>query len=352
MALSAQVLDDITAVHALKAEWAELAGRASAYSAALGFDYATLAWDALFKRPGDRLAVVAVRDAGRLVGLWPLHVRQEPRKRVAKHLGNGSDEEYAAPLVEAGPDEAAISTRLLAEARRLGDLLILRNLPVPGVMADAVIKAGGLQYRWDDACSVIGLAGVGSFEAWVAPKSKQFRYDLRNERRKLAALGRLESRAMAGPVDGPRFADWLFEAKRAWATERGMSESWLHDDQGRDHLAALLAGSPDAFGQAILLDDKIIAGGSVVVSRDRLEFFVTVFDPAFAGYRPGNLLNEDLARRAIEMGLDLDFRMMLAGYKDRWADRKEPIASFWLANSLKGAAAVLAQRVRVKLRRG
>lgn len=352
MALSAQVLDDLEAVRALKADWADLAGRASAYSATSGFDYATLAWAALAQDPAVELAVIVLREGGRLAGLWPLYVRREPRKSVAKHLGAGSDEEYAAPLIAAGPDEAAIAVRLLAEARRLADLLIIRNLPIPGVMAQAVEAAGGLKYRWDDTCSVISLAGADSFETWVAPKSKQFRYDLRNERRKLAALGVLESRAMVGPVDGPRFADWLFEAKRGWASERGMAGSWLYDDLGRDHLAALLAQSPDAFGQAILLDDKIIAGGSVLVSRDRLEFFVTVFDPAYADYRPGNLLNEDLTRRAIAMGLDLDFRMMLAGYKDRWADRKEPIASFWLANSLKGAVAVLAQRVRVKLRRG
>jgi CelD/BcsL family acetyltransferase involved in cellulose biosynthesis len=351
MALSAQVLDDLEAVRALKAEWTELAGRASAYSAGFGFDYATLAWDALARQPGDRLAVVTVRDAGRLAGLWPLFVREEPRKSVARHLGNGSDEEYAAPLIAAGPDEAAIAARLLAQARRLADLLIVRNLPVLGVMALAVTAAGGLQHRWDDTGSVISLAGAESFEAWVAPKSKPFRYDLRNDRRKLASLGVLESRVMTGPADGPRFADWLFATKRAWAAERGLTESWLYGDQGRDHLAALLAGSPDAFGQAILLDDQIIAGGSVVVSRGRLEFFVTAFDPAHASCRPGNLLNEDLARRAIAMGLDLDFRMMPAGYKDRWADRKEPIASFWLANSLKGAVAVLAQRIRVRLRR-
>lgn len=351
-ALSAQVLGDLADLRAIQAEWADLCARASAYSATSSPDHATAAWAALDAPDDCRLAVIAVRSGGRLAGLWPLFVRDEGRKTVARHLGNGSDEEYAAPLIEAGAGEAAVAARLLAEARGQADLLIVRNLPLPGLMAETVASARGLKFRWEDTCSVVSLAGVESFEAWAAPKSKSFRYDLRNERKRLAALGRLESRTMVGPADGPRFADWLFEAKRRWAGDRGLQDSWLHSDQGRRHLAALLSrpGDHDVFGQAILLDDEIIAGGSVVVSRGRLEFFVTVFDPAHARNRPGNLLNEDLVRIGIARGLDLDFRMMRAGYKDRWADRREPIASFWIANSLKGALAVAAQHARVRLR--
>ena len=350
---TAQVLGDLDALRAIQDDWTDLAARASSYSATSAFDHATLAWTAMGARADRRLAVVVVRRAGRLVGLWPLFVRDEGRKTVARHLGNGSDEEYATPLIEAGADEPLIAQRLLAEARGLADLLIVRNLPLPGIMATAVSEAGSIRFRWDDSCSVVDLAGVESFESWASSRSRQFRYALRNERRRLASRGRLESRTMIGPLDGPRLATWLFEAKRRWAEGRGLAESWLHSNLGRDHLAALLSrpGDHDAFGQAILLDGEIVAGGSVVVSRGRLEFFVTAFDPAHARDRPGNLLNEDLVRIAIARGLDFDFRMMRAGYKDRWTDRSEPIASFWIANSLKGVLAVAAQHARVRLRK-
>jgi CelD/BcsL family acetyltransferase involved in cellulose biosynthesis len=351
-ALDVQVLDE-AAAGTIQGEWAALSLRSTVYSSTSGYDYIATGWATREAHLGDRMAIVTVRRAGALVGLWPLFVRQERRKSVAKQIGNGSDEEYGDPLIEATADEGVIAGRLLTEARRLADLLIVRNLWADGPMARTVAAARGAAFRWPEASSVAGLVGAPSFDAWFAGKSRRFRHTLRNERRRLVAKGTLESRIMVGPEDGRRLAEWLIPAKRAWLKERGITESWLYSDQALDCCRALLSrpNQDEAFGVAILLDEQIVAGGWVQVSRGALEYYVTAFDQAYNRERPGNLLAEDLVRMAISRDMDLDFRMTRAAYKDRWADRLVNVSNAWLANSPKGVISVLAQHLRTKLRR-
>lgn len=351
-ALSAQVLGDLAELRAIQSDWLALAGRAESYSAAQGPDFVATAWATLGGHHGDRLAVIAVRREDELVGLWPLFVRREPRKSTARHLGAGADEEYAGPLIAAGPDAERIAARALAEAMRLADLLVVCNVPGDGAAAAAVRRGGRLTHAWSQDCPVVELKA--GWTAWLAAKSKTFRYTLRHDRKLLAERGEVRSLKMEGAEDGERFVDWLFATKRRWLADRAIAESWLLDPAARELFVRLLAreGGAEAHAFALTVDGTIVAGCFCLASRDRLEFHVTAFDPDFGDGRPGNLLLEDAVAWAAGRSLDFDFRMMQATYKDRWADRRDRFDSFYVACTWKGALAVLAQKVRVRLRGG
>lgn len=352
-ALTVTVCDDVAQARALKAEWDGLLAEATTASEAMSFDYVIPAWSELSKVAGNRLAIVTVRRGGRLDCVWPLYISRVRFKSVACHLGCGAYEEYAGPLFRDGPGAPEVVRAALKAAKGLADLLKVYNVPETSLATEilAADRAHGL--RTSVSSPVISLKGFEDFESWVKTKSKNFRAALRNDRRRLQDVGEVEFREMAGPVDGARCVDWMFENKRQWAAERKIGHSWVHDELGQAFFKALAVRGPDQRPArpdtqffALLLDDKIISAGIGLVSHDRIEYFMSAVDSAYNYYSPGNQFVMEYATVAIRMGLDYDFRITTDPYKLRWTDRFDRYESFWMPCTSRGLISAARQRVR------
>jgi CelD/BcsL family acetyltransferase involved in cellulose biosynthesis len=355
-ALTVTVYDDVAQVRAFKTDWDGLLAEAATASEAMSFAYVIPAWRELSKLAETRLAIVVVRRGERLECVWPLYVSRVRFKSVACHLGCGAYEEYAGPLFRDGPGAADAIRAALKAAKGLADLLQIYNVPQSSLAAEilAADRAHGL--RTSVSSPVISLKDFEDFEAWVKTKSKNFRAALRNDRRRLQDVGKVEFREMTGPVDGARCVDWMFENKRKWALDRKIGHSWVQGELGKAFFMALAVRTPeerparpDTQFFALLLDDKIISAGIGLVSRDRIEYFMSAVDSEYNYYSPGNQFVMEYATVAIRMGLDYDFRITTDPYKLRWTDRFDRYDSFWIACTPRGLISAARQRVRGEL---
>jgi CelD/BcsL family acetyltransferase involved in cellulose biosynthesis len=352
------VHDDIAQDAGLKADWARLLTRVPRHSGSQTFDFARCAWDAVPKGPAVRLAVVSVRRDGALKGLWPLYVYRQGGVRIASHLGYGAFEDYAGPIVdELEPDpEAELS--LLRAAKGLADVLRVYNV-LHGTRAfDLVANDRGFRRQGRAPCAVAALHGQPDFDTWAKKLSKKFRFNLRYARRKMEAEGEVAFVRMAGPVDGPRCVDRMFEIKLPWLRGRGIHWSWMYERQGRDFLRALAAlpASPggavdpvEAYG--LTLDGEIIAATVLFNSPDRMEYAVTAYDLEKEELSPGNLLIQECVMLAIRRNVDLDFRIGDEAYKMRWKDRFDLFETFAIACTPLGHAEVAKDIAAKRIRR-
>ena len=74
---------------------------------------------------------------------------------------------------------------------------------------------------------------------------------------------------------------------------------------------------------------------------DVLEYFITAYEEAYARYSPGSQIVEGLARHAVALGIDLDFRIATDDHKRRWCDRGELYATYVIATNVRGVPTVL-----------
>lgn len=331
------VCDDETAFRDLEPSWRDLIMRVPGYSAALTFEYAYFAWRSLSETPGRRLAVVTVWVGDRLACVWPLFVERQGMTTVACHLGCAGHEEYSGPLIETGEAPFVLDAAWRA-AKGLADILKIYNLRVPSAAAAVVAADHAIKNLSSTESPIVSLAEVADWETWSKTASKKLRAELRHDRRKLAEQGECRFVKMAGPVDGPRCMEWIFAHKRQWLADRHIRHSWLLDPQSLAFFAALVSREPCADktmepvqALALMVGDQIVAASICFCSGDRLEFYVTAFDPAFRASSPGNLMIQDCVTLAIQQGVDFDFRITQQSYKQRWADRAERYESIEIA---------------------
>jgi CelD/BcsL family acetyltransferase involved in cellulose biosynthesis len=358
LGLDLTVYDTEAQLVALRPEWDALRARVSRYSGAQGHAFALAAWRALPKTPDVRLAVIAARRDGALAGLWPLYVSREGAHTVACHLGAGSREEYAGPLLQDLPPDREAGERMLWTAKGLADVLRVYNLFTPSLAAE-ILAADGDFRRTSSALSPVVNAGAYETQAkWLANLSKHLRRELGKDRRRAARQGELTLERMAGPEDGPACVDWIFAHKRQWLADHGVRASWMYDERGRDLYAALLSQAPsrdgldDVEAHALKLDGQIIAASIALNGPDRAEVLTAAQDPMFNDVSPGSLLLEDRANMVLARGLVMDLRLTREPYKLRWADGFDRFDSFMIACTPKGRAAIALEMVTKAIRRG
>lgn len=353
---SVQVLDSISALEALSAEWNSLAARCPGYYLSQTFQWADAAWRIVAQPAGRALRCLTLRAKGRLIAVWPLAVHRIEGLEVVQPLGfEGS--EYSAPLVEPGADMPAHVERLMRAAGRLGDVVLLLHVRTDSAFAAVLGRRRHLAAACDpQSASYIARADYADWNAFAGTFSSKFRYALRRGAKRLAENGRLEI-GPAQPDDCPALIDWALAQKKTWLTRANMRNDWIWRTDYRDFLVEMTKRQ-DETGRvllfAITVDGAPVAANLVSVDRQRAEGYLTVFDPEWSVASPGNVLTEHVLRWAFEQGLDLDFRIGDEAYKDRWTTRSTQVATWRIATSLRGASGVtqlLATQLRSAARR-
>jgi CelD/BcsL family acetyltransferase involved in cellulose biosynthesis len=358
LGLDLSVYDTEAQLVALGPEWDGLRARVSRYSGAQGHAFALAAWRALPKTPDVRLAIIAARRDGALVGLWPLYVCREGGHTVACHLGAGSREEYAGPLLQDLPPDREAGERMLEAAKGLADVLRAYNLFVPSLAAEILAADGNFRRTSSAHSPVVNAGAYGDHAAWLANLSKKLRAELRADRRRAARQGEVTLERMAGPNAGPDCADWIFAHKRQWLVDQGVRSSWIFGERGRDLYADLLSQPPswggridDVEAYALKQDGQIVAASIALNGPDRMEVLTAAQDPMFNDISPGSLLLEDRAAMAVARGVVMDLRLTREAYKLRWADGSDRFDSFMIACTRRGRAAVALEIVAKSVRR-
>lgn len=265
---------------------------------------------------GRQLAVVAVRESGKLVALAPWFIERDHWWRgahVVRFLG-ATDEvcaEHLGLLIERGR-EAALAPVLLdffcREHARRWDVLRLTDLPahsaqLPALEAFAIERRLTYRLRPDHLCRLVRFPA--DWESYLKSLPSKRRTKLRRIEREWDEVGDITLAVAESPADLPQLWSELRELHNLhWASQgiRGCFEVPAFDAFHTELVEHYLS-------QGKLLLASLRAHGRPITSSYSFRLGETVYeyqrghDPQWLGRRPGHALQFMLFRYAVERGV-------------------------------------------------
>lgn len=342
-----ELIDDAAALESLRGEWDALAERVGAPFGAPGW---AEAWWAHMAPTGARLAVVAVRDGNRLIGLAPLYVTRALGVTEARLLGGGWASRLGI-LAEEGSEEqvAAAIAAAFATGPASPDIIhwegIQADSPWPGLLSAA--SSGGFVTRTESerAAPVLRMAPM-SYDDWFMGKGSHFRGHMRRDRRKIEKQGAVFRVGDAESLEADLAAfERLHSARRA---DRGGSSAVGPEAMTALRQAGATLQPLGRFGVWLIDDPEGVPICAQVFVRagTTVAFWNTGFDDEWRKYSPGALTVLTAIEDAFARGDELmDLGGGEARYKDRLSDEDRPIA--WVTSYRRGARYPLARMRRL-----
>jgi len=314
--LTAEIVATDAALFALQPEWDDLWRRtpeASPFQSPAWL----LPWWRQFGTGLPRVAVLREHDA--LAGVLPLYVLDEPPARKLLPMGAGLTDYQDALLAPGAPADAA---RVLLDA-------VLRDTAADGVTAcdlidvppDASLRRAGLAAVWHstDPCPVLALpAGIDGLRGCIPSDTHR---KLRMNRHRAERIGGATT-AVATAETLPALLEAFFRLHEARWSGQGV----LGDPQVRAfhrEAAPLLLAAGALRLQALWLSGELVAASyALLAGRQRVLFYLTGYDTAFARQSPGTLLLGAMLEDAIREGRsEAHFLRGAERYKYAWGGR-------------------------------
>jgi len=318
--LETAVISDPAAFEGLAEDWGMLFDRCLEPSPFQSFTWNQVTWRHCSE--GASLAVITVREKGRLVGVGPFVTR---RRLGVEHIYPiGFDQfAYLGPLVLQGRDDVA-----QAIATAFADRFPRGLLHIPyfqcrdeglAVMLARLSTLGWNSCSWArNVCHY--LCESEGYEKFLATKSSKARYNLKRERKKLEEAGAVEIRLCQGAEIDEHVVERVAAIqKRSWLFRRGQ------EPLGSPYYRELLP----ALGRLHLADVYLMTHGGKDVAfvlnyhsgRENICSCVG-FDEALAQLSPGKVMMNSVVQTILDRGDHvLDFLFGDAEYKQFWANR-------------------------------
>ncbi|MEK6251717.1 MAG: GNAT family N-acetyltransferase [Actinomycetota bacterium] len=343
------MIEDPSGLDSVRASWDALA-------VSVGAPFGAPAWAEAWWRhlaiEGARLAVVAVHAGDELIGLAPLYSSRRFGVTELRLLSGGLASRLgilAGPGRE--PQVAAAISEALADAGLRPDILRWEAVdaasPWPGWLS-ASGPDGRLHHVQDvsERSAPVLRVGQGSYEEWFARKSRNFRSQMRRDRRAMERLGATFRCADRASLERDlaafaRLHSARWEGRGGSAAVNPSSMAMLQEvgealvENGRFRL--WMIEGPD--GEAISAQIFVAAGGEVA-------YWNGGFDERWGKHHPGSLAILAAIEDSFERGDDLfDLGGGEAGYKERLADEDRPVA--WRTSYRRGMRYPLARLRRL-----
>jgi CelD/BcsL family acetyltransferase involved in cellulose biosynthesis len=316
--LDLQVATTAEDFEALRADWHDLHGRASAPRLSQGFEWLSCVWAEMARPSGADLFVITGRRSGRLVMIWPLMIRRHHRFwRVLTALGTEGD--YADLLLDPQEDAAPLLTAAWRLIRRtkLADAVQIERVRTDSLLGELLDARAG-QVLSSQSVTVVRWDAHPSWAQYWAGLPKSFRSDIDRRARRLAEQGEVTFEVVE---DGGRaeLANWMLRQKHQWAERKGIAEaSWLKSTHYGPFLRRANA-EVSAFGRfvgfALRLDGRLIAVQLNRVDAFRVENVHIAYDPAFQKFWPGHVLTRHVLQWCCSRNLEFDFLFGDQAYK-------------------------------------
>jgi CelD/BcsL family acetyltransferase involved in cellulose biosynthesis len=312
------------ALEALAGEWGELFAGCPDASPFQSPQW-LLAWRRAFLAEG--LWALAVRRAGRLVGLAPLYVWRDPDGgRQLTLLGNGVSDRL--DLLARPEDMNAVAQAVFERiaASPSWDRCDFRDLPADSPLARLPLQATDDLLEDEQPCPAVELPAQAEAVWELAPRKR--RDDLRRCARRASESGELAFET-AGPS---RRAEFLAElAALHEARWRARGEPGVLADPAVLRFQDEATAALDRAGWLRL--HRLRLGGRTVavqyaLQRGRTAYsYLTTFDAGFARLSPGMLLTAFTLEQAVREGARrFDFLRGREAYKYQWGASDRPQA--------------------------
>lgn len=320
--LETAVVSDLAGFEALADDWGVLFDSCPTLTPFQSFVWNQVWWR--HSRGVYSLAVITVREKGRLVGVGPFVT--ERRGGIARVYPLGFNQfAYLGPLVLPGRDDVAQAIATAFAARFPHGLLhipyfLCRDEGL-AVMLARLNTLGWSSCSWArNICHY--LCETQGYEKFLATKSSKARYNLKRERKKLEEAGAVEIRLCQGAEIDERVVERVAAIqKRSWLFRRGQ------EPLGSPYYRELLP----TLGRLHLADVYLMTHGGKDVAfvlnfhKDRENICSCVgFDEALAQLSPGKILMNSVVKTILDRGDHvLDFLFGDAEYKQFWASRSK-----------------------------
>jgi len=343
-----QLISSIGALDAVEDEWRALAeSRGNAFITPEWFR----SWHGQYGA-GQTPAVVVVRsEDGSIRGVVPLvgDLGGFPR-RVRFAGANLGDHLQPAATLQNEVEVAAAAGRAVAEAGRWS-MVVLDNVEVGAAWAREMVAAGGLKSdaHRQAALPHVNLSEFGSWEVYLASRSRNFRSQIGRFRRRLEREHQVEFRRTSDPARLAEELDTFFRLHDArWASKGGSSSAGERARRFHFDFAAralergwLRLWTLDVDGEPAAAWYGWLLGG-------RYAYYLAGFDPRWSDQRVGLILLAHTVRSAFEEGAD-EYDMLLGEepYKDRFASSQRQVETVLATPARHPARALAATEVSV-----
>ncbi len=312
-----------------QAEWSALAGRALEPNAFYesGFALAAARHFPISGRP----RFIVVREAGRMIGLFPITAANPLVGDGFIRLWLHKHATLATPLIDRGRAKAALAAFLeWVEAHSQAKGVVFARTPQDGRFHAAlcdVMQAHGRQVQILESFERAALRpGEGADKVCARAGSKKSVANIHRTRRRLAEMGRLNFEIVDSPED-VRVATEEFLALEAsgWKAGRG---AFLSQPALATFLRAAtrqLAREGRCKISALRLDGRAIAMGVSIESQSRSYYWKIAFDESLRSFAPGiQLIYEHTKAQLARDGLEFTDSCAIPDHPmiDRmWPDR-------------------------------
>lgn len=317
--LSLELISHISALEALRLEWRALWQRVDDATPFQAPEWLIPWWRHL---GGGELCVIALRRAGRLVGLVPSAIFHEGARAARKFalMGNGVSD-YLDALFEPAERSAAAAQTLgfLLGLPRRWDLCEFAQLRPDSALFDAVLPPscnGGIVLH--EPCPVLKFpAAARRLEDIVPPRQAA---NVRYYRSRAARMGRLHGES-ATPANLEALLSGLFrlhDARWQEAGRAGVLGTPAVQRFHREVAAAMLDGGMLRLHR-LRLDARVIAVYYGFTHRRRAYYYLGGFEPEFRALSPGTLAIAHALEQALAEGVEsFDFLRGRERYKYLW----------------------------------
>jgi CelD/BcsL family acetyltransferase involved in cellulose biosynthesis len=349
-----EIVTDPDRFLALRAEWDALWARTATRRFTQSFDWCMAAWQTTGAPRGRALRIVVMRADGQAVLIWPMTVGRLGLWRLAGALGPEASE-YDPVLVENGPHAS--------EHLRIAWQFVRRHcradiVKVPFVRGETVLHRilsadGALRDAKTLACPFVVWDGTASWDDYWRSRRSELRRIVRRRRERLAETGTVTCAVIDDPAALREVIDWTLAAKIAWLDRKRQTNNFLPRPEFRDFLHAVAAVAPHTgrlIAFALRVDGQTIAAQIATIDDFRCEMFITVYDPAFSAYSPGQLLLADSMKWCQAQCLTYDFRIGAEAYKYAWANGDCPATTYHVAATPWGALMLAGHALRQRWR--
>jgi len=340
-----EIVADPAALEALRPEWDALYERAAQPYFSQSFSWCWTSWQTVSRPRGRRLHCVIARRGSRIVLIWPFVIHRLGAWSVVRPLGPETSE-YSDVLVEEGAQAAARIAAAWKILRRTCQCDII-TLPLVRsgsglhlILSEEVAPA----FVETDPTSYVRWANYKDWQDYERSLGSETRRVIRRRRRRLQEKGELIFEPVVEPAQSSAVIDWVLREKKDRLARTNLRNHWMHTPEYRAFLMKMAATPQPASGILIAvlrLSGQIIAAQVHRVDRVRVEGLIPVFDPAFAAYGLGQILQEECLKWAFTQGRDYDLRLGKQPHKEIWVNGSCDVISYEFGNSRWGRFYVL-----------
>lgn len=317
-----QVLRNIDDLRLWTDKWAELATRCGASSFFSHHVFARWSWERHRQDARSQLHVIIVEREGGLQLVMPLVKKPNwSGLSTLRWLDSGTPL-YSDLLVAPEADFKVLTAIVRAHLTSVPLVLFLKvGFVREGSSLARLMEALGARRKSSTTSYGLDLKKYSGWDDFFDGRSSTSRQAYRRLFRRLGDHGGVEIQQISDPNQLEEEISWIFAMKRKWVLQRLGKPNWLSPPETEawfGSTAIELSADKQAFVLRLSCNHSRIAAVLVYCCRTTLFASKIAYDPLWAKYSPGWLLNLKLISLAFEQGFDyIDFMMGEDSWKTR-----------------------------------